>query len=49
MQLVPHALDYFSLSIDRNDMLHLVYQDQGGQVKYMKYNGRDWDEQLVAL
>ena len=48
MQLIPDAQDYFSLSVDRNDMLHLVFQDHDGQIQYMIYNGKNWDKQMIA-
>lgn len=46
-ELVANTHEYFSMSIDSHDHLHLIYQDHNGEIVYMEYNGNTWNKQLL--
>lgn len=47
VELVANAHEHFSVSIDRHDHLHLIYQGYNGEIVYMEYNGNKWNKQLL--
>jgi hypothetical protein len=47
-QLIRDAQQHFSLCLDDDNNLHIVFYTREGKLYYMKYNRRTWTQQLVA-
>lgn len=46
--IAKEVLKDFTLHIDYKDKLHLIYQTRNGELRYMRFNGHEWSNQVLT-